>query len=101
MFKYFSVFRPHYKGNFTLALPVMLSQAGQMVVVIADNLMVGQLGATQLAAVALANNLFVVGMMFGIGLVSGLTPLAGKAYGGGNRREAANWFKQSMLTHPV
>ncbi len=101
MLNYFQVFRPHYKANFTLALPVMLSQAGQMIVVIADNLMVGQLGAIQLAAVALANNIFVVGMMFGIGLVTGLTPLAGKAYGGGYRREAASWFKQSMITHPL
>ena len=101
MFKYFNIFRPHYKANFTLALPVMLSQAGQMVVVLADNLMVGQLGASQLAAVALANNIFVVGMMFGIGLVSGLTPLAGRAYGSNNRREAASWFKQSMITHPM
>lgn len=101
MANYFSIFRPHYKSNFALALPVMLSQAGQMIVVLADNIMVGQLGATELAAVALANNIFVVGMMFGIGLVTGLTPLAGKAFGSNNRPEAANWFKQSMYTHPV
>jgi multidrug resistance protein, MATE family len=101
MANYFPIFRPHYKANFALALPVMLSQAGQMIVVLADNLMVGQLGATELAAVALANNIFVVGMMFGIGLVTGLTPLAGKAFGSNNRSEAANWFKQSMFTHPV
>lgn len=81
MANYFSIFRPHYKSNFALALPVMLSQAGQMIVVLADNIMVGQLGATELAAVALANNIFVVGMMFGIGLVTGLTPLLGKLSG--------------------
>ena len=101
MINRFNIYKSHYKNNITLALPVMLAQAGQMVVVLADNFMVGQLGATQLAAVALANNIFLIGMMFGIGLVSGLTPLAGKAYGSNNRKEAANWFKQSMITFPI
>lgn len=77
----FRIYESHYKANFSLALPVIFSQAGQMIVALTDNLMVGRLGAAQLAAVALANNIFVVGMMFGLGLITGLTPLAGKAIG--------------------
>lgn len=91
----------HYKANLNLALPVMLSQAGQMVVVLADNLMVGQLGATQLAGAAFANNIFVVGMVFTMGLIHGLTPLTGKAFGSGNRAEAVNWLRQAFTTFPV
>ncbi|PWD99861.1 MATE family efflux transporter [Marinilabilia rubra] len=89
-------YQPHYKPNLILALPVMLAQAGQMIVVLADNLMVGQLGTVPLAAASFANTVFVVGMVFGIGMVNGLTPLVGKAYGGGNRQLAASWFKQSL-----
>jgi MATE family multidrug resistance protein len=89
-------YQPHYKPNLILALPVMLAQAGQMIVVLADNLMVGQLGTVPLAAASFANTVFVVGMVFGIGMVNGLTPLVGKAYGGGNKQLAASWFKQGL-----
>lgn len=97
----FRIYESHYKANFSLALPVIFSQAGQMIVALTDNLMVGRLGAAQLAAVALANNIFVVGMMFGLGLITGLTPLAGKAIGAKNRLEATGWLKQAVITHPV
>jgi MATE family multidrug resistance protein len=86
----------HYIPNLILAIPVMLAQAGQMIVVLADNLMVGQLGTVPLAAASFANTGFVVGMVFGIGMVNGLTPLVGKAYGGGDKEMAASWFKQGL-----
>ncbi|WP_291861158.1 MATE family efflux transporter [Marinilabilia sp.] len=88
----------HYGPNLILAMPVMLAQAGQMVVVLADNLMVGQLGTVPLAAVSFANTVFVVGMVFGLGMVNGLTPLVGKAFGGGNKQLAASWFKQGLIS---
>lgn len=91
-------YKYHYGPNFVLALPVMLAQAGQMIVVLADNLMVGQVGKIPLAAASFANNVFVVGMVFGIGMVNGLTPLVGKAIGGGNRDLATSWFKQGLVT---
>jgi MATE family multidrug resistance protein len=86
----------HYGPNLILAMPVMLAQAGQMIVVLADNLMVGQLGTVPLAAVSFANTVFLVGMVFGLGMANGLTPLVGKAYGGGNKQLAASWFKQGL-----
>ena len=91
-------YKYHYGPNFVLALPVMLAQAGQMIVVLADNLMVGQVGKIPLAAASFANNVFIVGMVFGIGMVNGLTPLVGKAIGGGNRDLATSWFKQGLVT---
>jgi MATE family multidrug resistance protein len=91
----------HYGPNFRLAYPVALSLSGQMVVGLADTMMVGQLGATPLAAVSLANNIFVIGMVFGIGLATGLTPLAGKDYAGGNRTRATEWFKNGILAFSV
>lgn len=93
-------YSPHYKPNFKLAFPVVLSQAGQMIVALADTLMVGRLGATQLAAASLANTIFIVGLVLGIGLVSGLTPLVGKEYGSGNRQVAVKWLKHALVIFP-
>lgn len=91
----------HYRSNLNLALPVVLSQAGQIVVVFADNLMVGQLGATQLAAAAFANSIFLVGMVFGIGLAMGITPLVGTAFGSGDRIGAIRWLKKGFKIYPL
>lgn len=94
-------YSPHYLPGLNLAFPVVLSQAGQMVVVLADTLMVGHLGATQLAAASIANSVFVVGLVFGLGIVTGLTPLAGKEFGRQNRKGAINWLKQGAIVFPV
>ncbi len=91
-------FSRHYGPNLILAMPVMMAQAGQMIVVLADNLMVGKLGTVPLAAVSFANTIFVVGMVFGMGMVNGLTPLVGKAFGGGNRQLATSWLKQGLYS---
>ena len=42
-----------FKYNLTLAYPVILGMLGHMFVSFADNIMVGQLGAAELAAVSL------------------------------------------------
>lgn len=73
--------RNQLKATFILAYPVMLSQLGQVSVGIADSMMVGRLGALPLAASSLANSIFFVTMMFGIGISMGVTPLVSKAAG--------------------
>ena len=88
---------PFYKRNLDLAVPVMITQAGQMVVQLADNIMVGHLGTAQFAGVSLANSIFVIGMVFCIGFTQGLIPLAGQSYGKGNHREVAGYFKNAFI----
>ena len=45
-----------FRYNLKLASPVMLGMVGHMTVAFADNVMVGQLGTAELAAVSLANS---------------------------------------------
>ncbi len=101
MLKYFKKsfylrYTPHYLPNFKLALPVVLSQAGQMVVGLADTIMVGQLGAKELAAVSFANSIFIIGLVVNIGLSIAITPLIGKAHGANKSEKCAYWLKQGM-----
>jgi len=88
---------PYYKRNLKLAIPVVISQIGQVTVFIADNMMVGHVGTVELAAAAFANNIFTVGMYFGMGLTYGLTPLTGQSFN--NLRETAGWLKNGLATH--
>ena len=90
---------PYYQKNLNLAIPVVISQIGQVTVSLVDNVMVGHVGTTELAAASFANNVFVNGMLFGMGITFGLTPLVGKAYGKGDMNEAYIWLKNGMFTH--
>lgn len=89
--------REQVKTTFLLAYPVMLSQLGQVSVGVADSMMVGRLGALELAASSLANSIFFVIFMFGIGISMGLTPLVSKAYGNGKTNQISRLFSNSLL----
>ncbi len=90
---------PFYKRNLLLAFPIVLSQVGQITVHLVDNMMVGHVGTTELAAASFANNVFMIGMYFGMGITYGLTPLIGKAYSNGKLHEVAALLKNGMFTH--
>jgi MATE family multidrug resistance protein len=77
----------------------MFSQAGHMIVQITDNIMVGRLGATSLAASSFAHNVFIGGLLFGVGFSAAMTPLVGAAHGKGDVREAASWFKNGLVAN--
>lgn len=84
------------KTTFLLAYPVMLTQLGQVSVGIADSMMVGRIGALPLAASSLANSIFFVVMMFGIGISMGLTPLVSMASGKGKLKRISRLFSHSL-----
>ena len=88
---------PQYGRNMRLALPVMLSQVGQIVVQLVDNAMVGRLGAVPLAAVSFAGAVFSLFMLWGMGLSIGLTPLVGEAYSRRGHRRASAFFQNSLI----
>lgn len=89
----------HYRTNLRLALPVMLGQLGHITAGVADSVMVGQLGTHPLAAVALANSIVTVFMLFGIGAAFGLTPLVANADGKGRRLLQGSLFFHGFYTH--
>ena len=88
--------KEHFGITFHLAYPVMLSQLGQVSVGVADSMMVGQLGAVPLAASSLANGIFFVVLMFGIGVSMGVTPLVSKADGKGKKKRISELFKHGL-----
>ncbi|MFT5567360.1 MAG: MATE family multidrug resistance protein [Glaciecola sp.] len=74
-----------------------MSHMGHMVASIADSIMSGQLGELSLAAVGLSVTIYALFALFGIGLVSGLTPLVAKADGEKNEEEKRSLFKHSLI----
>ncbi|MEQ9426695.1 MAG: MATE family efflux transporter [Cyclobacteriaceae bacterium] len=94
-------YKEHFKRNFDLAYPVMLSQIGHVMVGVADSVMVGQLGAVPLAAVALGSGFFHVLMLFGIGVSYAITPLVAAADGEKNASKSAGYLKHAIYVNLI
>jgi len=91
-----STFKDNFSQTFFIAYPVMLSQLGQVLVGVADSMMVGQLGAIPLAAASLGNSIFYVVMMFGIGVSMALSPLVAIADGKKSKKRISRLFRHSF-----
>src|SRR5882762_3428731 len=64
-----------------LAVPIALTQLGQIAMMTTDLALIGRLGDEAVAAAALAHTVFFVTFTFGMGLVSAVAPLAAQAFG--------------------
>jgi MATE family multidrug resistance protein len=69
-----------------LAVPIALTQLGQIAMMTTDIALIGRLGSEAMAAAALAHTVFFVSFTFGMGLVSAVAPLAAQAFGARNPR---------------
>ena len=100
MKSFLNTYRPFYKRNLKLALPVILSQVGQITVQLADTAMVGNYGGddpTPLAAVAYATSIFFIVFVTVMGLTFGLTPLVGEHYAKGNKAHASELLRSGFV----
>ncbi len=87
--------------NFKLAWPVMVGYLGHMLVGLADNIMVGKLGPTALAAVSLGNSTVFFIMSFGFGFSSAITPLVSQALGQKNKERIHRIFYNGILINAL
>jgi MATE family multidrug resistance protein len=83
--------------NLKLATPVVLGMLGHTLVAFADNIMVGQLGPAELAAVSLGNSFLFIAMSVGLGLSTAITPLIAEADGFKKTFEIKKVFKHGIL----
>lgn len=97
----FKNYLPYYKSSLRLAVPVIISQVGQLTVQLVDTGMVGRLGATQLAAVSFANSIAMPIILFGMGVAMGLTPLVGRANSRGDFARVSSLFKNSLMINTI
>ena len=83
--------------NLKLAYPIILGMVGHTLVGIVDNIMVGRLGPTELAAVSLGNSFVFIAMSFGIGFSTAITPLIAEADGKKNIEEGRSVFHHGLF----
>lgn len=86
-----------FKYNWQLAAPVMLGMLGHTFVSFVDNIMVGQLGTAELAAVSLGNSFMFIAMSLGIGFSTAITPLIAEADAEANFLRGKLAFKHGLF----
>ncbi len=86
-----------FRYNLKLAYPVILGMLGHTFVAFADNIMVGQLGTAELAAVSLGNSFVFIAMSLGIGFSTAITPLVAEADGVGNKTDGKSALKHGLV----
>lgn len=86
-----------FKYNWQLASPVMLGMLGHTFVSFVDNIMVGQLGTAELAAVSLGNSFMFIAMSLGIGFSTAITPLIAEADAEQNFKVGKSYFKHGLF----
>ena len=86
-----------FRYNLKLASPVMLGMVGHMTVAFADNVVVGQLGAAELAAVSLGNSFFFLAMSLAIGFATAITPIVAEADSSKNIMGVKDALKHGLI----
>ena len=92
-----SQYTSEFKYNWKLAAPVMLGMLGHTFVSFVDNIMVGQIGTAELAAVSLGNSFMFIAMSVGIGFSTAITPLIAEADSADNFKQAKSTFKHGLF----
>ncbi len=92
-----SQYTSEFKYNWKLAAPVMLGMLGHTFVSFVDNIMVGQIGTAELAAVSLGNSFMFIAMSIGIGFSTAITPLIAEADSSDNLKQARSSYKNGLF----
>ena len=92
-----SNYTKEFRYNLRLASPVILGMLGHTFVSFIDNVMVGQLGAAELAAVSLGNSFIFIAMSLGIGFSTAITPLVAEADSEKNFGKGKSVFKHGFF----
>ncbi|MCR4032220.1 MULTISPECIES: MATE family efflux transporter [Flavobacterium] len=83
--------------NLRLAYPIILGMVGHTLIGIVDNIMVGKIGSTELAAVSLGNSMIFIAMSLGIGFSTAITPIVAEGDAEKNDNKIRSAFHHGLF----
>ena len=96
MNQFYNTYRPYFIKTLQLSYPIVIGQLGIVLMGVADIVMIGKLDAVNLAAASLANSVFFLIAILGIGTLTAISPLVAKSKAEGHNNECAILFRQGM-----
>lgn len=92
-----SIYIKEFKYNLKLAYPIIIGMVGHTLVAFIDNVMVGKLGTSQLAAISLGNSFIFLAMSFGIGFSTAITPLIAESNAKNNIKKTKTILSNGII----
>ncbi|MCU7496344.1 MAG: MATE family efflux transporter [Ignavibacteria bacterium] len=92
-----NTYKYHFKNTLTLAYPVAIGQLGHVMMGVVDSLFVGRLGAVPLAAASIANGLFFLIFVIGLGVTFAISPLVATASSANRPSECAQILRNGLI----
>ncbi|MGE5399584.1 MAG: MATE family efflux transporter [Ignavibacteriales bacterium] len=94
-------YKHHIKSTITLAYPVAVGQLGHVMMGVVDSLFVGRLGAVQLAAASIANSIFFLIFVIGLGITFAISPLVAIAVGSKKTNECSIILRHGLIINLI
>ena len=91
----------HYTDLLRIGMPIMMGQMSTIVMGLADTLMVGRYGTSELAAAGFVNNILGLLIIGGMGFSYGLTPVVGALLGDGRVHLIAGKLRNGIFACSV
>lgn len=85
------------RPTLALALPIMAGMVGQMLMGLADTIMVGRVGVVPLAAAAFVTAIAHLPLVFGLGLLSAISVLTAQEFGARRPDQAGETLRHGLI----
>ncbi len=95
-FYYRMSYKNQFKETLSLALPVIITQIGFVMMGVVDSVMVGRIGDAPLAASSISVGFFFIITVVGLGIVMAMTPMVAIAVGSADREKCSIVFQQGI-----
>lgn len=92
-----SAVRTEARKLLSLSIPVMVTQAGTMLLGVVDTVMVGQYQSEALGAASLGHLWTMGTMIFGLGIIFGMDPIVSQAHGRGDPATMARTLQRGVV----
>ncbi|MDO1445298.1 MATE family efflux transporter [Rhodocytophaga aerolata] len=83
------LYRPDIAATLKISVPIIIAQLGTVLMGVADNIQVGKLGAAPIAAAGIANSVYFLIAIIGMGTLSVIAPQVAAAYGKDDKQECS------------
>ena len=86
----------HFRKTISLSVPVIVAQLGLVLMGVIDNMMIGDVGYEYLSAASLANSIFFIITVLGIGITFAISALVAEADAAGKPGICSNYLQQGI-----
>lgn len=86
----------HMRETLILSAPVIIGQLGVVLMGVVDNVMIGDLGYRFLSAASLANSIFFILVVLGMGMTFAISPLVAEAEASQNLEACGRYLRQGV-----